>query len=90
MMSCLDGHIEFSYAQKGRAMTIHFASDKLGLRSLKPAINYFCALLFSNYDIKMILGIIGKDKGSIKRLANKLNFSYLCYDKDHDAYMRLR
>ena len=90
MVSCMDGHIVFSFAQKGHAMTSHFASDKIGLRYVKPAIDSFCKWLFKHYPVKMIFAVIDKNRGGIMRLVKKCGFEYFAYDSDHSIYMRAR
>ena len=91
LVQCMDGHIVFSFAQKGKAMTAHIASDKKGLRYIKPAINSFCQLIFNSYnDIKMIFAAIGKDLQSMMRIVKKCGFVYIASDNKHDIYMRMR
>ncbi len=88
MVSCCDGHITFSYASKGKAMTIHFASDKIGLRYVRESIDSFCKWLFKNYDIKMIFGAIDKNRESIMKMIEKIEFVYLADDSKHHIFVR--
>lgn len=88
MVSCCDGHITFSYAAKGKAMTVHFASDKIGLRYVKRCSDSFCKWLFDNYDIKMIFAAIAKDKESIMRMVERISFAYLADDSKHNIFVR--
>jgi len=91
VVSSIDKHIVFSYAQKGKAMTIHLASDKIGLRNVKPAINSFCQWLFERYKgCKMIFAIISKELKSMIRIVKKCNFKYLTDNSKHFVYVRAR
>ena len=90
MVQCLGGHVVFSYSQKGKAMTAHFASDKKGLKNIKPAINSFCRWIFNTYESEMILAVIKKTEKSIMRLVKKCGFSPLAEDNKHYIYMRAR
>ncbi len=91
IVSCMDGHIELSFAQKGKAMTIHFAADKGGLRHIKPAIAEFCEMILMRYtEIIYIYAATSKKRPSLQRLANKLGFSYLVDDAQHHIYVRSR
>lgn len=91
LVSCMDNHIVFSFAQKGKAMTIHLASDKIGLRNIKPAINSFCQWLFDQYGwLNMILAVIANDLKSMMRIVKKCDFNYLTKNDNHSVYMRPR
>lgn len=90
VVSCLDGHIVFSFAQKGKAMTAHLASDKIGLRYVKPAIDSFCQWLFMNYPIKFIYAVINKERLSVMRVVRKCGFFHLANDEDSNIYARVR
>lgn len=68
-----DGRIVFSYAQKGKAMTAHFAAEKSALRQVKRAINEFCEWVFNEYPwCKMIMANV--NARSVVRLINKCGF----------------
>ena len=86
LVSCFDGHIVFSYAQKGKAMTAHLASDKIGLRYVKPAIDSFCQWLFSHYPIKFICAVIGKENQGVMRIVKKCGFYHLATDENSNIY----
>ena len=90
LVSCMDGHIVFSYAQKGEAMTAHLASDKIGLRYVKPAINSFCKWIFANYGVKFIYAVINKKRSSVMRIVKKCGFSHLASDANSNIYSRAR
>ena len=84
-----DGHIVFSYTQKGKAMAAHVAADKQGLRYIKQSINDFCDWLFYNYSyINMVLAVI--EKKSIERVVKKCNFKYVDNVQGYNVYTRLR
>ena len=88
LVECFNGHIVFSYAAKGQAMTAHFAADKKGLRKIKEAINGFCDWLFASYGCRFIYAAIGKDNKSIMRTVEKCGFNYLVDDTKHNIYVR--
>jgi len=91
LLSCYNGHIVFSYAQKGNALTIHFASDKIGLRRVRKAANAICKMLFSGYDwLEMIYAVIEKDKSGVKKIARRCGFNECGHDKGHDIFVRMR
>jgi len=91
LMSCMDGHIVFSYAQKGKAMTAHIASDKIGLRNIKPAINSFFQWLLDKYEwCEMVFAVISKELKSMMRIVEKCGFKYFIDDSKHCIYMRAR
>lgn len=84
-----EGRIIASYAQRGNAISVHFASDKKGLRHIKPAINEFCQWAFEKYEwCTMILAMIKIP--SVERLVLKCGFSYLTSQNDINIYMRVR
>ena len=71
-----NGRVVFAYAQKGKAMTAHFAAEKSALRQIKPAINEFCEWVFKEYPwCKMILANVGTK--SVVRLINKCGFEHV-------------
>jgi len=88
LVQCFNGHIVFSYAQKGKGMNCHLASDKTGLRYLKLAVNSFCSWIFANYDVDFIYGIVKNHKQSVMRLIQKCNFNHLTDDGDQIIYVR--
>ena len=91
IVECLNGHIVFSYAKKGKAMTAHIASDKIGLRYVKPAINSFCEWIFNVYDwCEMIFAVMDKELKSMTRIVKKCGFNYLTDNHEHTVYARLR
>ena len=91
MVECCEGHIVFSFAKKGKAMTAHIASDKIGLRNIKQAINSFCLWLFQQYrECKMIYAAIAKELKSMMRIVIKCGFDYLIDDSKHRIYVRAK
>ena len=91
LVQCYDGHIVLSYARKGRAMTAHIASDKIGLRNLKEAIDSFCQWIFDVYRwCRFIFAAISKRLNSMERLVIKCGFKYLISDESHHIYERAR
>ncbi len=71
-----NGRTVFSYTQKGKAMSAHFAAEKSALRQVKPAINEFCAWIFEQYPhCRMILANVAID--SVVRLINKCGFEHV-------------
>ena len=91
MVECYEGHIVFSFAKKGNAMTAHLASDKIGLRNIKQAIDSFCQWLFKEYEwCKMIFAVINKNRKSVMRIVKKCDFDYLIDDNRHSVYARQR
>jgi hypothetical protein len=91
LVQCCGGHIVFSYAKKGKGMTAHFASDRIGLRHVKPAIHSFCEWLFRNYEwCKVIFAVIDKKRMNIIGLVKKCGFDYLISDSASDIYARYR
>lgn len=92
IVSCCNGRIELSYASKGpHAMTIHFASNKAGLRHVRSAIDEFCNMLYLSYnDLKYIYGAVAKSKKGIMRMITKIDFKYLIDDSMHCIYVRAK
>lgn len=81
------GRIIFSFAQRGQAMSAHFASDKAGLRHLKTAIDDFCQWVFESLDdIDMVLAIMTLP--SVVRLVQRCGFLYVLTDEDREIYAR--
>ena len=81
----------FSVTRKGGSVSIHFASDKHGLRVVKQAVNEFCEMCFSMYDwCEMVLAVI--EKPSVMRLADKCGFTLIGHLEDENSkiYMRQR
>lgn len=84
-----EGRIIASYAERGNAISAHFASDKQGLRHIKSAINDFCQWIFNKYEwCTMVLAMIKKP--SVERVVLKCGFSYLASQNDINVYMRVR
>jgi hypothetical protein len=72
------GRILFSFAQRGEAISIHFSSDKKGLRHIKEAINDFCDWIFYVCEwCEMILAFIKNETKSVVRLVKKLGFFHV-------------
>lgn len=89
LVECYNGNIAFSYAQKGRAMTIHFSSTKKGLKRVRVAAKHFCEWIFRNYpDCTCLLAVIKKDNSGVKKVARRCGFTHLAYDNKHDIFVR--
>lgn len=89
LVETFNGHIVFSYTQQGKAMVIHFASDKKGLRRMKEAFNSFCNWIFTNYKwCKMVIGSIKKE--SVRRMVKKCNCIHIANCEGSQLYMRVR
>ena len=81
--------VMFSYSQRGKAISAHFAADKSGIRHLRMAINDFCEWAFFHYPwARMILAQIKKP--SVERLVQKCGFSFVTEHEDIRVYMRGR
>lgn len=80
--------VVFSFCQQGKAIVMHFATNKKGLRHLKPAIGEFInwAILSMPW-CKMIIGVI--ERKSVERLALKFGFRAIHSQEGKTAYMRL-
>lgn len=86
---CGPGKILFSCSRIGDAASIHFASDKAGLRYIKTAINDFVDFVFWLYDwCTMIIGKVSRD--SICRLIEKIGFIEFAQSDIGRFYMRPR
>ena len=82
------GKVLFSVAQKGEAVSCHFASDKKGLRHLKQACDEFVKFVFFLFDwCKMVLAHVARD--SIGRLIMKIGFIPLGDSDQGTVYVRL-
>ncbi len=83
------GKIFGSYVRRGEALTVHFSSDKKGLRHIKQAINDFCEWAFHMFEwCKMIIALI--EKPSVIRLVEKCGFKKVAVFKKGSAYARCR
>ena len=85
------GRILFSATRKGNGMSIHFASNKRGLRSVKIAVHEFITFIFDTCDwCRMIMGMI--DAPSVERTAIKCGFIYAADidNTDHRLYILQR
>lgn len=81
--------IVFSYAQKGQAITLHFACPPESLRDLRNGLNQFCDWLFYAYPwCRMIFGFINKP--SVERMVVKIGFDKLMEIDEGAIYIRLR
>jgi len=68
-------------------MTAHFASDRIGLRKIKQAVNEFCEMIFLAYtDINCIYAAICKKRPGIIRMVKKVGFKYIAEDQKHFIY----
>ena len=81
--------ILFSMTRHGEAMSIHFASNKNGLRYIKEAINAFCEFVFKNYAWCRI--VVGKiNRNSVAKVALKCGFHLIASSGDQHAYVRVK
>mgnify|MGYP001826481209 CR=1 FL=1 len=87
LVQCCDGHVVFSYTWHGKAIMMHMAADKQGLRHFRRALEYFCNWVFNHYKPKMILGGIERD--SVARVAEKCGFIHIANSDDTKIYMRI-
>ncbi len=90
LVETLNGDIVFSYTRQGKAMVIHLASRTAALRRLREAFNSFCAMIFNNYDVDMILG--GIEQKSLGRMLKKCGCQHIADtdDKVKSLYMKKR
>lgn len=85
------GRIIASYAQRGGAISAHFASNKEGLRHIKTAIDDFCKWVLIKYEwCSMIIAIIAKRNRSVMRIVSKCGFFPVCYNNEINVYARHR
>lgn len=78
-----------SCCQKGAAISAHFATDRAGIRSLKHAIDEFCAWVFGTMSwCRMIFACIVRP--SVERLVVKCGFSFLETRDGVQIYARFR
>ncbi len=81
--------IVFSYSQKGKAITAHFACPPESRRHIKPAINAFCEWVFLSYGwCKMIFACT--EYSSIGRIIRKCGFKLLDEFNECDVYVKER
>ena len=81
----VDCTILFSITQLGNVVSSHFASDKNGLRHIKPAIKEFCEFVFNACEwCEMITANIGFP--SVIRIVEKCGFKYLGTVQKLDVY----
>lgn len=83
------GRVICSFSQRGNAISVHFSSNKEGLRHIKPAINDFCMWTFKRFDwCTMILAQIKKP--SVARIVKKCGFFHVADINDIKVYSRVR
>lgn len=84
-----DCKILFSASRQGNAMSLHFASDKPGLRNVKSAIESFVIFIFDKYPwCEMVLAKV--QLPSVGRLIIKLGFELLTKTQYCSVYIKLR
>jgi hypothetical protein len=82
-----DCKVLFSMSRQGDAASCHFASDKQGMKKIKPAINAFVAFVFENFQwCEMILAKIKLDK--VKKIVISCNFVWALTTTQYDLYVR--
>ena len=75
-MQCYNGHIVFSYTQRGKAANIHFGCDKKGVKYIKQALNDFCLWLFRTYEwCRMVLGMADEKNRMVEKIGKACGFS---------------
>lgn len=78
--------VMFSYAQRGRAMSCHFATDD-GQRYIRTAIEDFIAWIFKHYGwCRMILA--QTKKPSVARLLEHIGFEFVIETDGYRIYQR--
>ena len=83
------GRIIVTFAQRGYAISAHFASDKKGLRHLKLAINEFCEWIFKRYNwCRMVFAMITMP--SVERLVKKCGFVHIADQNEIKIYVRVK
>ena len=84
------GRVVFSFAQKGKGMDCHFATDSKGLREVKQAISDFVEWVFNRFEwCTMIFAAVIPP--SVERIVRKCGFEYLVPGKQESRiYVRLK
>lgn len=83
--------VVFSFTRRGNAISIHFATDKDGMKGVEEKLNEFCDWAFESMAwCTMIVGFIGRR--SVEKIANRCGFKFLRKVPGHDIkiYMRTR
>jgi len=84
-----DRRYVFSFAQKGQAITMHFAAEKM--LGVKNACDEFCQWAFEVMPwCRMIFAVIDQGRFAIIQFVKKIQFSYLTENNDHIVYYRTR
>ena len=82
------GRVVFSFAQRGNALSAHYAANKEGARNIKQAINDFCDWAFYEFEwCTMIMAMIQKE--SVERIVKKCGFVFLGECKKARIYVRV-
>ncbi len=80
--------VMFSYAQRGKAMSCHFATDD-GQRYVREALEEFFTWIFKHYRwCQMILAQIKAP--SVVRLVERMGFQFVIEADGHKVYQRGR
>ena len=87
LVQCCGGHVVFSYTWHGKAIMMHMAADKQGVKQLRDAFNHFCRWLFDNYKPAMILGAV--NRRSVARMVEKCGCRHIANSDDTKIYMRI-
>ena len=83
------GKILFSVSQRGSAVSCHFASNKIGLRYIKKAVDEFVQFVFWLFDwCTMVLAQV--ERPSVGRLIEKVNFYPVAKCNNITVYARVR
>lgn len=81
------GKVVFSATMMGEGLSCHFATDREGMREIKPAINEFCEWAFDVFQCKVIFAMISRE--SVVRLVKKCGFSHLLTCDEGVIYVRM-
>ena len=83
------GKVLFSVSRRGDAASCHFASDKMGLRHLKKAIDSFVLFVFWLFDW-CTMALAQVKRSSVGRLIEKVGFMPVTTVDDITVYARAR
>lgn len=83
------GKVLFSVCRKGNAVSVHFASDRIGLRHLRQAFNECRDFLFDLFPwCELILVHIGPK--SIQKVVLEIGFIHLASTELGNVFVRYR
>lgn len=82
-----DCKVLFSVSRLGDAASVHFSSDKSGLRNIKKAANEFCLFVFLLFDWCTMI-IAKTTLKSVGRMIKKIGFNEVARNSTVTAYAR--